>query len=154
MKTLFVIFLAFTTLSFSDSSDRFNQLLTLEGTWVMQTKKGPLFESWNKVSDVELQSRSYRLNGKDTVLLEKVSIVEKEGGIFYIPVVENQNNGQPVKFTLISIEKNKFTFENKLHDFPQRIIYNLLSTDSIVARIEGEKKGIKSGSDFHFKRYR
>jgi hypothetical protein len=153
MKTLSAMLLALTLLSFSMSTDRFKPLLTLEGTWVMQTRKGPLFEHWDKISDVELQSKSYRLNGKDTVLLEKVRLVEKEGNILYIPVVENQNNRQPVEFRLISVEKSKFTFENKQHDFPQRIIYNIVSGDSIIARIEGEKKGVVSGSDFYFKRY-
>jgi hypothetical protein len=154
MKIVFAIFLGLMLLSFAGSTDRFNPLLTLEGTWVMQTRKGPLFEHWNKISDVELQSKSFRLNGKDTILLEKVRLIEKEGNILYIPVVENQNNRQPIEFRLISVDKSKFTFENKQHDFPQRIIYNIVTADSIVARIEGEKKGVVSGSDFHFKRYK
>jgi len=154
MKIVSAILLALMLLSFAGTTDRFTPLLTLEGTWVMQTRKGPLFEHWNKISDVELQSKSYRLNGIDTMVLEKVRLIEKEGNILYIPVVENQNNRQPIEFRLISVEKSKFTFENKQHDFPQRIIYNIVTADSIFARIEGEKKGVVSASDFHFKRYK
>ena len=130
----------------------FDQLLRLRGTWAMQTKKGLLYEEWRKLSEFELDGKSYRLNQRDTILLERVKIKKNGEDIFYIPSVQNQNQGQPVSFRLISTEGNKFTFENKLHDFPQRIIYNLVSNDSIVARIEGSKNGMSGGSDFFFKR--
>jgi len=32
-------------------------------------------------------------------------------------------------------------FENKKHDFPQRIIYSNIKSDSLYARIEGMDKG-------------
>lgn len=130
----------------------FDQLLRLRGTWAMQTKKGLLYEEWRKLGEFELDGKSYRLNQRDTILIERVKIKKNGEGIFYIPTVQNQNQGQPVSFKLISTEGNKFTFENKLHDFPQRIIYNLVSNDSIVARIEGSKNGMSGGSDFFFKR--
>jgi hypothetical protein len=153
-KTSVIILIAILVSAFSIASDRFSKLSMLEGTWVMQTKKGLLYEQWKKTGSDELQSKSFKLNGKDTVHLENVRLVEKDNDIFYIPVVKGQNNGQPVSFKLVSVNENKFTFENKLHDFPQRIIYNLVSGDSIVARVEGQKNGFVSGSDFYFKRVR
>lgn len=135
-------------------SDNFDKLMRLRGTWAMQNRKGLLFEEWEKSGDSEINGKSYRLNQNDTVLLERVKIKKEGNDIFYIPSVQNQNQGQPVFFKLITAEDNKFIFENKLHDFPQRIIYNLVSNDSIVARIEGSKNGMSGGSDFFFKRVR
>jgi hypothetical protein len=133
-------------------SQPFSALFVLEGTWVMETRKGKLFEQWKKVSENELQGKSYKLNKSDTVLLERVRLHETRNEIFYEPVVQDQNNRQPVSFKLISSEKSKYIFENKLHDFPQRIIYHVITTDSIVARIEGSKNGQSSGSDYYFRR--
>lgn len=155
MKPFSALILTATLLVFISSglkSDNFNKLLQLRGTWAMQTKKGLLYEEWKKTGESELIGKSYRLNENDTVVLERVKLKEEGADIFYIPSVQNQNAGQPVSFKLIRTEGNKFTFENKLHDFPQRIIYNLITNDSIVARIEGSKNGMTGGTDFYFKR--
>lgn len=144
--------IAMLLLSSGVSYDNFTKLLQLRGTWAMQTKKGVLYEEWKKTGEAEMSGTSYRLNQKDTLLLERVKLRREGDDILYIPSAQNQNNGQPVVFKLVRAEANKFTFENKLHDFPQRIIYNLITNDSIVARIEGSKNGVTDGSDFYFKR--
>lgn len=119
----------------------------------METKKGYLYESWKRIGRHELKSKSYKFNGQDTVLLERVSLKQENNEVFYIPIVEDQNNRQPVKFKLISVSDRKFTFENKEHDYPQRIIYTLVSKDSVVARIEGTTKtGQQGGSNYYFSR--
>lgn len=130
----------------------FEDLYPLEGTWQMRTGKGVLFETWTKTGPSELHGKSYRVNGSDTVRLETVSLIQDDSGIHYIPVVQNQNQGQPVRFTLISAEARRFIFENLDHDYPQRIIYRFISSDSLVARVEGEIKGQLRGSDYRFSR--
>jgi hypothetical protein len=150
--SLFLIAVSCIILSAAAISDRFNKLQVLEGTWIMETKKGKLYENWRRVSDSEFYGKSYKLSKADTILLERIRLHETAGEIFYVPIVEDQNNQQPVSFRLISVENSKYTFENKLHDFPQRIIYNIITSDSIVARIEGTKNGQTGGSDYYFKR--
>jgi hypothetical protein len=49
-------------------------------------------------------------------------------------------------------DKATFTFENKEHDFPQRIIYRIINPDSVVARIEGVKNGKPGSFDYYYKR--
>jgi hypothetical protein len=66
--------------------------------------------------------------------------------------VSNQNNQQPVYFKLISKEDGRYIFENKEHDFPQRVIYHLVSNDAVHARIEGVRNGQERGSDFKYSR--
>lgn len=112
----------------------------------------PLFERWERFDEVTLAGESFRISEDDTIRLESIRLVSRPEGIFYIPIVENQNDGQPVSFKLISSDDNKFVFENKQHDFPQRIIYSIVTKDSIVARIEGISKGKEASSDFYYRR--
>ena len=130
----------------------FRRLLVLEGTWKMETRRGPLFEQWQKFDENTLRGMSYRISGNDTLLLERLELLSRPGGIFYIPAVINQNDGKPVSYKLVSSEGSRFVFENKEHDFPQRIIYSLVTSDSIVARIEGISNGKEASSDFYYRR--
>jgi hypothetical protein len=51
---------------------------------------------------------------------------------------------------LINSEENKFIFENKEHDFPQRIIYHFTSEKILNASIEGEAGGTLKRKEFLF----
>ncbi len=130
----------------------FQSLYSIVGTWSLETKKGVLFESWSQTNDSTLSSISYRVNGTDTILLEKVQLVCRGNKIMYIPVVENQNDRKPVIFTMSSREKGKFIFENPYHDFPQRIIYNLPADNILLAWIEGDRMGHLVKSEYKFRR--
>ena len=44
------------------------------------------------------------------------------------------------------------TFENAAHDFPQRVIYRRAGPDSLVARVEGTRRGVVRGADFPYRR--
>lgn len=119
----------------------------------MQTKRGTTYESWVKINDSVLAGKSYRLiNTMDTLLLEEVQLVRKGSTIFYIPVVQGQNDLLPVSFKLISTEKDVFVFDNPEHDFPQKINYELPKNDNLHAWIEGMDKGSYRKSDFYYKK--
>lgn len=135
-----------------EAEERFRQLISLNGTWSMETKRGTVYESWEAVNNTFLKGRSYKINGTDTMLLEEVSIIRKDNDIFYIPVVQGQNNEQPVTFRLVKVENETFTFDNPDHDFPQRVIYQLPKNDSMHARIEGMDKGVYRKSEFFYKK--
>jgi hypothetical protein len=130
--------------------NNFHHLHKLEGTWRMKAKKGFLFESWQKVNDHELSSISFKVVDQDTIMLEKVSLVQNKEGIFYIPVAHGQNDEKPVSFKMISSTEKSFTFENKEHDFPTRIIYTFIKADSLVARIEGDVDGKLKAVDYFY----
>ena len=55
--------------------------------------------------------------------------------------MRNQNNGNAINFKLISSKNNNYIFENKKHDFPQRIGYSHVNFDTLHAWIEGFSKG-------------
>lgn len=151
---IFVVLVTNSLHSFAqDAAADFKKLLSIEGSWSMQTKRGITYETWVKINDSVLAGKSYRLiNTMDTLLLEEVQLVRKGSNIFYIPVVQVQNDLLPVTFKLISTEKDIFVFDNPEHDFPQKINYELPKNDNLHAWIEGMDKGSYRKSDFYYKK--
>lgn len=115
----------------------FARLRALKGTWKIDKKNGSTFEIWQIKNDTLMSAISYHVNGKDTAQLESVDLAFSNGKITYTPTTPNQNQGVPVVFTLANVNGNKYSFENKTHDFPQVITYDLQSKDRLLAAISG-----------------
>lgn len=109
----------------------------LLGRWEQKTPKRTIYETWTFNNDSTYSCKSYLLKEKDTIVLETVSLLQKNGTLYYIPTVTNQNNSMPVSFKLTFASGNKLVFENPAHDFPQKITYALISSDSLIAAISG-----------------
>ena len=116
----------------------------------MKTSKGILYEGWQKINDTLLQGGSYKIKGHDTIYLERVSLKHTPKGIFYVPIVK-ENNMQTVSFKLTSHNNNSFVFENPEHDFPKRVIYELVSSDSMHAYIDDGINSTKRSDYFYRK---
>lgn len=143
---------ALTTSAQQFSDKDFKALYLLEGLWKMETGRGAIYEEWHKKDENKLTGKSYRINNADTVVMERIELFISGNEIVYSPVVTGQNNQQAVPFKLISNTDGRYVFENKEHDFPQRVIYNLVSKDAVHARIEGMRNGQERGSDFKYSR--
>lgn len=127
-----------------------DQVLT--GTWLMNTSRGQILEKWESTSPDNLNGSTFRITGKDTVLSERVQLIRTADQIHYVPTVSGQNNGQAIRFRLTSSSNNIFVFENPEHDFPKRIVYDVLGTDIIHAWIDGGEEGKMKRSDYYFHR--
>lgn len=92
----------------------------------------------------------FSLNGKDTVISERLAIAATDSGLYYISDVAH--NPAPVYFKMTRQDSATTVFENPKHDFPTRIIYHQITADSLHARIEGLRKGKEAGVDFVFGR--
>ena len=156
IRTLLIAisFLGMATTGYSQSfsENDFKALQGLEGLWKMETSRGAIYEEWHTNSNNKMAGRSYRINNADTIVMERIELYREGNDIIYSPVVSNQNNQQAVTFKLISITNGRYIFENKAHDFPQRIIYKIESKDAVHARIEGMRNGQERGSDFRYSR--
>jgi hypothetical protein len=130
--------------------DSFSWLI---GKWEMKTGRGLISESWTVVDDSSFagESSMVRANG-EMKLLEKIQFVYRNGSYFYIPTAIGQNNNQPVKFKITTFSGDGFVAENPEHDFPKRIIYNLVNKDSIHAVIDGGASLPNKKSDFYYSR--
>jgi hypothetical protein len=129
--------------------DRMEWLL---GSWKSITDEDQLFEIWTKENDTVYNGKSIMIVGNDTVFTETISLQRIGNDLFYFPTVRDHNNGRAITFKLISAKDDIFVFENKEHDFPQRIIYRNPYPDSLYARIEGEEKGVFRHQEFNLVR--
>lgn len=155
MKKFFAAAIAFTVMAAFINAEQerpFLQLHQLEGKWIMKTKRGTIGEEWIKVNDTYLQNRGFFIKGGDTIVTERVSLKETKDGIFYTSTVEDQNNKQPIPFKLTSSVDHTFIFENPEHDFPKRIVYQLISPDSLHAYIDAGAAVAGKRQDFYFQK--
>jgi hypothetical protein len=132
--------------------DDIKQAEWLIGTWENKTQRGSVYETWNKVSNIELAGKSYIVKEKDTIVFENVKLIQIQDTLFCIPTVKNQNDGLPVRFAIKIISNTQLVFENRQHDFPQIISYTKINTDSLVAQISGIKNGQERKQLFPMKR--
>ena len=130
----------------------FDILNRLAGTWEMKKGTASFLEIWTKKSDSLFIGKSLKVLLKDSLVLENVKLFLTKDAIVYAPTAIGQNNEEEIHFNLIKRINKKFTFENKKHDFPQRIIYDLISDDILHAWIEGEVNGKFEKSEFKYVR--
>lgn len=78
------------------------------------------------------------VRGGRTVDFEFTRIMASDSGVTLMP----QPRGRPpTPFRMTSSDSMSAVWENPAHDFPQKISYRRISTDSIVAAIEGPGEG-------------
>jgi len=130
----------------------FIKMYALQGVWKMVTKRGVICEEWRKVNSNYLQSKGYMIKGNDTITNERVALTNVGEDIYYTSTVENQNNKQPIAFKMTKADNNSFVFENAQHDFPKRIVYTLISADSLNAYIDDGIDGSKKRQNFYYKK--
>ena len=123
-------------------------LAWLAGCWqVKDSKPGTtISEQWMlPAGNAMLGAGRTVKNGKMTEF-EFLRIVQSDSGLAYI--ARPAENPVDTSFSLISWANDEYVFENKEHDFPQRVIYRRENDGSLFARVEGMDKGRSLGFDF------
>ena len=144
MKTTTRTFLATATLALallqnlSAQDITINQFKWMEGSWVMKDGKSEFYEHWARQSDHLLTGKSYMLVKGDTVMRELLRIEKVGRHWVYIAAI---NKDEPTLFTLKEAKGNALIFENKEHNYPQRIAYEQKEDGSLMAWIEGKLLG-------------
>ena len=126
---------------------KITQLHWLVGRWQSvseATRQGTttvrVNEDWRLVGDV-MSSMGVTLLGDSLVDAESVYIREMGSVLVY----EAHPMGQKsAVFHSIKIAEKSIVFENRGHDFPQRVAYELVNDDSLLAWIEGPGKDGKT----------
>lgn len=131
---------------------KITDLKWLAGKWQQTIKEGTLFENWTVASADSMAGVSGLINGKDTIVTERIALTFSDGAIVYSPTVNGQNNNQPVPFTLTRSTADSFIFENPAHDFPSMITYVRINTDSLIATISGYPGGKPMSESFYLGR--
>lgn len=120
----------------------------LIGEWQNNSAEGNNTEVWERENDSVFSGKSYYVIGKDTVSSETIRLEQNGKTLFYIPTVNEQNNRQAIKFALTSSTIKQLVFENPEHDFPQKITYEQITNDSLLAEISGMKEGKQNSQKF------
>jgi hypothetical protein len=122
----------------------------MSGCWTMS--RGPLIieEHWSKPAGGTMLGFSRTLKGGRMVFHEFMRIQESDRGIQYVARIGPESAGTP--FSLTRLSEGAAEFENKAHDFPQKIVYRLVSSGELHARIEGMDKGKPRAEAFPMKR--
>lgn len=116
----------------------------LLGTWQMAANDYKIVEHWQKINHTLFTGASYYiLNNGDTPERETLKLLLNNDTLYYIPQVNNQNEGKEIPFREKSISANELSFENPLHDFPKLIRYRKLSDTSILAVVSAGQKSIE-----------
>ena len=151
-----IVLLAITTCIFScKKTEKENKLQTADwliGTWENKSDEGEMVETWSKTNDSLYSGSSYFIKGKDTLHSESIALTQKADVVLYTPTVKGQNNNQPVSFQLTKQTPKQMVFENPKHDFPQKIVYQQITVDRLVATISGMQQGKASSVSFSMKK--
>ncbi|WP_461789057.1 DUF6265 family protein [Pedobacter sp.] len=138
LSTAFLITLSFCSFAQNQNINNFNFLL---GKWEMKTKNGKVVERWTKHRD-SLTATSHKFDAKGDSILTEAVVLKKIDGVWHYCVTgfEKGNEGK-TNFKLVAWTSNIFTFENKQHDFPQKISYQNKGKEELLAWIEGNING-------------
>lgn len=110
----------------------------LEGTWKVESKE--LYEHWDRLNENSLKGFSYELKHGQMIVSEYMDIIQNNNEIIFTATVLNQNMGKSIDFKLTSSD-SVFTFENPNHDFPKKIVYQMLSNSEIFVQVsDGNQK--------------
>lgn len=124
----------------------------LIGKWENNSNQGNLIETWEKVNDSTFSGTAFFIKEKDTLHFEKMQVLDTVDNLFYIATVQGQNNEMAVSFQLTNSTPKQLIFENSKHDYPQKIIYNQISNDSMVVTISGIQQGKTSTESYPMKK--
>ncbi len=139
-------------ISCKNNSMEFEKINCLEGNWQNISDSSKFYENWKKINDSLFDGEAFVIAGNDTVFNEKMSIEKSGENIFYNATVSDQNEAKPISFKLIYFFKTEMIFENKEHDFPNKITYKKISDDLLTVKIEGKQKGRNHFEYFSFER--
>lgn len=121
----------------------------IAGCWELRSGARVTHEQWMSPAGGAMLGMS-RTTVRDTLReWEHLYLGPVAGDVAYVARPSRQAE---TAFAAVTLSDTLLLFENPAHDFPQRIIYRLRGTDSLVARIEGVRGGQLRGVDFPMRR--
>lgn len=142
-----VLFFCATTAARAATVD---DLAWLSGCWSHDAAEAGSVEIWTAPAGGTLLGIARTVKGGKTVAHEFTQIrALQDGRLAYIAKPSNQPEAT---FPLARLGQREVVFENKAHDFPQRIIYRLVAPGVLHARIEGSRSGKESAIDYPMKK--
>jgi hypothetical protein len=149
IQALAALVLVPTIVAFQPRLFTIDQVAWLGGCWQGASPGREFREQWSKPAGGMMMGMSQTVRDGKTVEYEYLQIRSSEDGVYYVAKPSGQTEAA---FKLVEVTGQSAIFENKQHDFPQRIIYRLGAAGALVARVEGVENGAARGVDFPMKR--
>lgn len=122
----------------------------LSGLWNFEQGERTCEEYWRPLINNRLEGKSTaKKKGKITMQERMVIEQDSAGAVFYRVF---SGGSRQVSFKLVQFDQSTVVFENRKNDFPQRIVYERISEDSLRATVDGTVKGKMQSILFPFKR--
>ena len=125
------------------------QVSWLAGCWAQSDGRRTVEEQWMRPRGGLMLGAGRTVAGDSLVEFEQVRIFERGGRLVYGARPSGQT---PAEFESIAVSDSAVVFENLAHDFPQRVMYRRVGSDSLVGRVEGSRGGRVRGVDFPYRR--
>ena len=119
-------------------------LAWIAGCWAAEGGEPGSGEQWTAPAGGSMLGTARTVKGGQTVGFEFLRLAAGEGGRLTLFA---QPSGQaPAAFPLLELGVQHVVFEDLAHDFPQRVRYERVGADRLLARIEGASAGAAGGA--------
>jgi hypothetical protein len=141
MKRLFLFALICIAFTACDQPGTIEDISWILGQWKGVDDNTAIFhERWVKENETTYTGSGCSLTPEgDTLFKEALKINVVEGVPYYVATIPE--NPGPVLFRLVKGDATTAVFENKEHDFPQRIAYSLETKNTMSVKLEGVENG-------------
>jgi hypothetical protein len=119
------------------------------GCWERTTRTGKGVELWSAPQGGMMMGVAYAVT--DTSVREGEQLRMWVSGDTLVYEAHPSSQARTLYKTTVPVS-GEVTFENPQHDFPQRIVYRRVGTDSLIARIEGDRANRMRPITYPFKR--
>ena len=127
------------------------RLSWLEGHWQGEGGGVATEEHWTSAKGGALLGLHRDVRDGRMVSFEFLRIEATPDGLVYFA---SPRSAPPVPFTAVEVGERRVVFENRRHDFPQRILYWLDAEGALHARIEGPRGGRTVSEEWVWKKAR
>jgi hypothetical protein len=125
-----------------------SRLAWMEGHWFSAQDGVQMEEVWTSTHGGALIGMHKDVKESRMTSFEFLRVESRpEGGLVYFA---SPRSAPVTPFTLIELGEKRAVFENKAHDFPQRVLYWMGASGELHARIEGAMKGSPASEEWTF----
>jgi hypothetical protein len=142
---------ALVTVTGTQKKASLEDLAWLSGCWEGRQGNAALDEIWSKPAGGSMLGLGRTVKENRTVSFEFMQFREENGNLVFLA---QPQGGARVSFALKDSFGARVTFENKEHDFPQRVIYERKGPGLLLAAIEGISKGKEQREEFQMRKVR